>query len=418
MFEQIVLHDFQCHQSLTLALDQITTLVGVSDSGKTAVLRALDWVCYNHGKPSLLLRRGANEVSVTLKVDGHIVKRTSRDNAYYVDDVAYKTIGRTMPTELSPLLRMGDDNVQRQHDGLFWFNDSGSALVSRLNRIVDLTQLEDWVKTSLSQERHYKTRVQYFEERKNELDTQQREWEVFRDIDQELAVLESQFSEIAVQKQRQTALAAFFAEIEKLSEEILRTTAYLQALQKMTEDVEKLQAAHKLRNDLSAIVSQHDEMILRIDPLQALCMDQLDFERLLSYQARFSKIREAVGLYDEIRHRRLADYGTDLSALLDAYSAICPQKERWRRMAEALKPFRLSPPSPADLVEKFKEIVSLRQKKDEMFQLLRECDSMTNALAFKSRETQCLKNELREKSGDRCPLCGGIFKEPAEMNHG
>ena len=42
--ESLSLHNFQCHEHLDIAFDpQLTTIVGPSDVGKTAILRALKW---------------------------------------------------------------------------------------------------------------------------------------------------------------------------------------------------------------------------------------------------------------------------------------------------------------------------------------------------------------------------------------
>ena len=47
MISRIVIHNFQCHKDLDLDLGRSTVLAGNSNSGKTAVLRALYWVLYN-----------------------------------------------------------------------------------------------------------------------------------------------------------------------------------------------------------------------------------------------------------------------------------------------------------------------------------------------------------------------------------
>ena len=149
MLTKIELTDFQCHEHLSLDLGKITTLVGPSDSGKSAIIRALDWAVYNNGRTAQLIRRGAKAASVTITVDDHIVTRTTKKNAYIVDGTELSSIGRSQPADVPNIFRMGEDNIQRQHEYLFWFSASGSELTRNFNRVVDLSKLDEWVHTGI-----------------------------------------------------------------------------------------------------------------------------------------------------------------------------------------------------------------------------------------------------------------------------
>ena len=119
MITRITLNDFQCHRHLDLTLGRITTLVGTSDCGKTAIVRSIDWVVFNRGTASALVRRSAANVSVNIEIDGHIIERFSKGNGYRLNGVAFNSINKTVPVEIANLFRMTEDNVQRQHDNLY-----------------------------------------------------------------------------------------------------------------------------------------------------------------------------------------------------------------------------------------------------------------------------------------------------------
>lgn len=53
------IQNFQAHKDTTIEFDRITTIVGgPSDTGKSAVLRALKWVVKNEPKGTSFIRDG------------------------------------------------------------------------------------------------------------------------------------------------------------------------------------------------------------------------------------------------------------------------------------------------------------------------------------------------------------------------
>lgn len=52
------IQNFQAHKDTTIEFDCITTIVGPSDIGKSAVLRALKWVAKNEPKGTSFVRDG------------------------------------------------------------------------------------------------------------------------------------------------------------------------------------------------------------------------------------------------------------------------------------------------------------------------------------------------------------------------
>lgn len=415
MFEEIELHNFQCHKSLKLPLARITTLVGVSDSGKTAVLRALDWVCYNRGKTALLLKRGATDVSVTLTVDGHSVTRTSKENAYYIDGSAYTTIGRTMPPELGPLLRMGEDNVQRQHDGLFWFTASGAALVSNLNRVVDLSKLEEWVKSGVGRERHIKERVGYFSERKSELETQRNELILYRLAESELVHLEALFGGINDRKSRFGKLQQLAGDFENLVVEIACKTNHMTALKEFISQCEALVCATKLMSSLTDLICEHRKFTERAASLQKLCSLKIDFNAFLSLQSSYSDIANCVAAYESDRPVKLGKYCDELSEMLVFHKVVFDQRERLTGLSSVLSMFRHDPPSPNVAIVVVDRLLAAGRRRDELTVLLHRWVEFSDGVTKKANEIKDLTSDMEQKTGGQCPLCG---QELAKCNTG
>ena len=61
--KQITLKNFQSHKDSTIQLDRgLNAIIGPSDSGKSAIIRAIKWVLYNEPSGDFFIRALAIEV--------------------------------------------------------------------------------------------------------------------------------------------------------------------------------------------------------------------------------------------------------------------------------------------------------------------------------------------------------------------
>lgn len=170
--EKLTLKDFQCHKTLDIDLDHpVVTLVGESDNGKSAVLRAIRWLATNRPSGTSFIRRAGGKEGrtavVTLQVDGHAAQRTRGPaaNELCLDGRAYRAMGTGTPPELDLLLNLGPENVQRQHDGPFWFGLSPGEVSRQLNSIINLGLIDQTLANLASRLRKAKAEQEVSEER-------------------------------------------------------------------------------------------------------------------------------------------------------------------------------------------------------------------------------------------------------------
>ena len=146
MVESIELHNFQAHESLRVDFSLgVTTIVGPSDVGKTAIIRALRWVCQNTPQGVAFVRTGEPVADVRLCVDGRtIVRKRARtgDNSYVMDGREFKAFGYSVPDPIASVLNVSDVNFQGQLDQSFWLSLSAGEVSRQLNAVVDLTIID------------------------------------------------------------------------------------------------------------------------------------------------------------------------------------------------------------------------------------------------------------------------------------
>ncbi len=166
--KKLRIKNFQIHKDLEIEFGPITTIVGASDSGKSAILRALKWVAMNEPKGSGFIREGAKETMVTLSLEGHEIQRqrSASNNSYRMDGAEYKAFGNEVPEDVARALNVSDLNFQGQHDSPLWFTETAGEISRRLNDIVDLSQIDSTLSAIDSIVREERWRVQESETKK------------------------------------------------------------------------------------------------------------------------------------------------------------------------------------------------------------------------------------------------------------
>ena len=146
-FRTLLVKNFQGHAKLRIDFDRgITSIVGQTDAGKSAALRALRWVCTNTPAGGGFIRHHTTGVTVRLDltadgVEHTIIRKRSADgtvNTYSLDGEEFRSFNRDVPEPIRLLLNTGPVCWQLQHDAPFWFGESASEVSRQLNAIVDL----------------------------------------------------------------------------------------------------------------------------------------------------------------------------------------------------------------------------------------------------------------------------------------
>ena len=143
-FKGLVIENFQSHERTEITFSEgLNVFVGPSDSGKSAILRALRWVLYNQPRGSDFIRTGASRCRVTLILsDGtQIVReRSSSVNRYLIRDPegnerVFEGFGSDVPDEVLEAhgmvpLQLDEDReltvqIGQQLEGPFLLSESG-----------------------------------------------------------------------------------------------------------------------------------------------------------------------------------------------------------------------------------------------------------------------------------------------------
>ena len=200
---QIKINNFQSHENSIINLDPgVNVIVGRTDSGKSAVIRALRWVFFNEPRGTDFIRKGTDAVSVELTYDdGTIVRRirNKKDNGYEIEidgqTEYYYGIGSDVPEEIIKItgvrkVKFSENNdpiminFQNQHDGAFMLNDSPAQKAKSIGYISNVNILDDAIRRANQNEQQANQAKKRFEE---ELLTNKDKLKEYENLDIEIA---------------------------------------------------------------------------------------------------------------------------------------------------------------------------------------------------------------------------------------
>jgi exonuclease SbcC len=247
---------FQKHEKpVDLEIAKLTTFVGASDSGKSAILRALTWVLTNQPRGNAFINHNVTECKVGAVVDGVPVIRTKgSQNEYLVNKVEFKSFGLGVPNELEALTKLSPASIQRQMDPPFWLTLSPKNLAKELNEICNYELLD-----KIQRKAKYMDREARDEVAKNETMIEDRQ-QALDDLPSspELYAAAEELQSLGVEVQELTDLRDdtwdALTEINQVWDTVTELPAEWEAV------YAKLQEIERLDKDLSVLHSEFDSV--------------------------------------------------------------------------------------------------------------------------------------------------------------
>jgi exonuclease SbcC len=162
--KSIEIENFQSHKYSKLDLSEnLNVIVGPSDNGKSAIIRALKWCLFNEPKGSEFIRFDSNYCRVTLTLsDGVkiIRERTKTKNSYRLikdgEELVFEGFGNDIPLEILEAHRIRKIKIDKDNDlclnlseqleGPFLLSQPNSFKSKAIGKIVGLNIIDEAIK--------------------------------------------------------------------------------------------------------------------------------------------------------------------------------------------------------------------------------------------------------------------------------
>lgn len=344
MLQSVTIKNFQCHLESHLDFSVgVNAIIGQSDSGKSAILRAISWVLTN--KPSgtgfiNMLSDGDCVVKLTF-TDGTTIERArgTTTNYYKLNDTeTFTAIGQGVPEPIQRVINMNEVNILGQLDRVFLLSDSPGQIAQRLNEVSALSIID------------------------------------------------------VVQKQAASDLRS--------------TNAALQQCQNEIADIGKARQSLSFLPELSSALEQAKAQAVNVakyhadvDALSAALIGVQDVERILERFTPIPSVSDCEKLF--VLHTQYVDAKRDADGLF-ADIKQCQGAEA----ALAKLPSHPSDNDLALLTSSLSAITGLRAGAKRFTDVIKDVEQASTALAYSEAQHQSALTLLNDSVPDICPLCG------------
>lgn len=172
MITNIKIENFQNHKKTILELDKgINAIIGKSDSGKTAIVRALNWLLTNRPTGDSFINHDSSNVSVSININNHNIlrERKNNKNIYKIDKEIYKAFGADVPDDVNKITNFDKINIQYQLDAPFLLSLSPRQISAYINKIVKLDKIDEVLQKAEKIKRYHKNECNQLEKETEEL---------------------------------------------------------------------------------------------------------------------------------------------------------------------------------------------------------------------------------------------------------
>ncbi len=155
MLKKLTIKNFQSHEHTEIVFSpKVTVITGRSQSGKTAILRALNWLINSRPRGFRFhshFAKKEDKTEVILEINDRIIfhVKDKAEEGWFVNGSIYK--GADIPDEILNLLNFTEINMQGQLEEPFLITSSPGEITRVINRVTKLDEVDDWIRNITSQ---------------------------------------------------------------------------------------------------------------------------------------------------------------------------------------------------------------------------------------------------------------------------
>ena len=174
MLKSITIQNYRSHEKTTFLLhSNVNVIVGRGQAGKTNVMRAFNTLRTNRpmGFKYQSWFTDKDTIITTETTEGTVVEFTkNKKGAGYslriqgtvpsTGDYShnkYETVGTKVPEPVTQALNIDDLNMQWQHDTPYLITGSSGDIGRAINKVIDFSELDTWIKTIKGETRRLNT---------------------------------------------------------------------------------------------------------------------------------------------------------------------------------------------------------------------------------------------------------------------
>lgn len=164
MIDKLKIQNFQSHKKSILKFDPgVNVIIGETDSGKSAIIRALRLGIKNKPNGDAFRSKwgGDTSVSITTSEGDTVIRSKGSKNLYQVNDHKLTAFGTDVPDAVKDVLNIEQVNAQfNQRDAAFLLQNTAGEVAQYFNKIAHLHKIDKGEKYIKKQLRSINTKIE------------------------------------------------------------------------------------------------------------------------------------------------------------------------------------------------------------------------------------------------------------------
>ncbi|MGM0471698.1 MAG: AAA family ATPase [Bacillota bacterium] len=461
MLKELRIKNFQSHQDTVLELDSgLNMIAGPSDSGKSAIIRALRWVLYNEPLGDDFIRMGSRkcQVGILLENDYRIIReRSSSENRYLIIDPdghqeVYTGFGTKVPAEVSELHQMSkvalDNelesslNLDFQLSGPFLLDDSGSTKAKAIGQLTgvhiidaaikdvarDLRRTKDQISQESTEIERINEKLMDYQElpqlkeeikRKEELVAQiksvqnqleeyrtwQNKWQKLKEEESELKAALAQLDsldEVAKLSHQLEMKDACLSKLIELSSDWQQVNTTIEQLANYLQQLENLEQVEAAYQKLETNSKQRTELMTIKEELTTVNQQIKVKEEVLQHLQKLARVEEILSDGDQL----VEQYDTllEINQQLTKVRSELQQKEKQLAQLPVIKQVQQIINNLEESQQRLSKLKSISDELKEITQSWQRGQECIKELE-EELETKLEQYRTKLKEQKRCPVC-------------
>jgi len=164
MIKSITLTNFRSHEDTELEFSpHVNVIVGKSDSGKSNIIRALNWIVTNRPLGENVIQYGKEQAMVQVVVEDNgnqlgVTRMKKKSKNEYIlstdkENISFEAFGSSPPESVLEALNLSNVNIQKQNEQYFLIFDSPGQVATYIRSITKLDEVDKVVKLLASKVR-------------------------------------------------------------------------------------------------------------------------------------------------------------------------------------------------------------------------------------------------------------------------
>lgn len=277
LISNVEIDNFQSHKHTVVTFSNgLNSIIGLSDSGKTSIRRAIEWCLYNIPRGNEFMRVGEKETSVKVAFnDGSYIIRkrdTKKSGSYTVCDSngnikEFEGFGNNAPAEIinehqMPILSLSKDfncniNIVDQFEKPFLLKETPSIKAAAIGKITNTDKIDYAIKTVSSDKKNVQKEIKILEKQRLDKELELSNYDDLKNTENNINNIDAIVNIVNILEKEISSLIKYKKDLDILNANICAIENKLNSLIDIDLVENKIGYAKKALEDYSAIFEHH-----------------------------------------------------------------------------------------------------------------------------------------------------------------